>query len=291
MWTSVKELVAWERSVLRREFRAEMWPDALKSHAFYFQDEEFEVKLRHWIEVFEKMASREEGQVALRELPLSVLLRHMLSDIRVAHGDLTGASQVLLGAIAIHDDQAHPHRAPLLLGWEDAFDCRYVKAQQCLRFGRLAVLCSQKLEAEAKAESEAEEGAHGSLRRNQKTELARQGASHARRHLLEAMRLYSDELSEVDRYYATHSVSSAADEGPWRLAISCAYVGAMLLLGEAYRLAGQTTEAAATLGEACMHTVALQEEADASPQLRRLLAGERARAHATLSAMEAFAQA
>jgi len=58
--------------------------------------------------------------------------------------------EALAGAVAT-ESGSDPLRPPLLIGWEDSLSCNYLKAQQCYRLGRLALLAVAENLAAAKA--------------------------------------------------------------------------------------------------------------------------------------------
>jgi len=175
--------------------------------------------------------------------------------------------------------------APLLVGWDDRFDCGYAKAQHCLRLGRVGVFLAKDL-AEAPPKG-AEASPHdaalrlgGATRRRQ---AVQDEAFRARKFLLSAVRLYDKEIDQLGKLSSAPSLSDV-DLELWGLGLCCARMGATALLVEASRILGRSGEAEAALEEAVRESAALQRARLATPRLRRLLAVEHARLQAELSA-------
>lgn len=259
VWSIVCEALALERSALRRGNPASAWPDTMRcvdDSLSQAKAEHLQQQLEFWISALEEALFRGDAVTsdALRALPVGVLLRQLLADLRIALGDVMGACEALVRAVSTGPGLADPFGLPLLVGWEDLLDCGYCRAQQCARFGRIALLA-----------------AHQAVSAGGKTAaMARQGAASARRHLLDARRLY-------DAEYATHSRMSTGcwhDTERWCLVLRCARLGSTALLAEACHLCGRSTEAETALAEALHEAGKLWGHAAATPRLKRLLAAE-----------------
>ena len=151
-WKTVLDSISFERSQLRRGFSND-WPDALWSPACLDSQSatEFEVQLTEWIKNLEALADGSDAiRHGLQAMPIAVLLRQLLCDVRIAIGDLPSAARALAGAVAT-ESGADPLRPPLLVGWEDSLSCNYLKAQQCFRLARLALLAVAENHAAAQA--------------------------------------------------------------------------------------------------------------------------------------------
>eukprot|EP00435_Cladocopium_sp_Y103_P047841 s60_g14.t1 len=157
-WKTVLEAISFERTQLRRGF-SNKWPDSLWSPGCLAGlDSEsarevcrIEIQLAEWIKDLEALADGSDViRQGLQAMPVVVLLRQLLCDFRIATGDLPGAATALAGAVAT-ESGADPLRPPLLIGWEDSLSCNYLKAQQCFRLGRLALLAVGESRAAAQA--------------------------------------------------------------------------------------------------------------------------------------------
>ncbi|CAK9033083.1 unnamed protein product [Durusdinium trenchii] len=163
-WKVILDALSFERMQLRRGF-SNQWPDALWSPACLNREAvtELECKLTKCIREIEELADAQDCvRSSLQAMPLGVLLRHLLCDARIAVGDLSCAAKALWGAVT-PEAGADPLQPPLLIVWENCLNCNYLKAQQCLRFGRLAILAAaQSLVAAqvAKVEAYTEELRH-----------------------------------------------------------------------------------------------------------------------------------
>eukprot|EP00438_Fugacium_kawagutii_P005725 Skav230029 [mRNA] locus=scaffold261:288206:289162:- [translate_table: standard] len=150
-WKTVLDAISFERTHLRRGF-SNHWPDVLWSPACLDSESAtaLEIQLAEWIKDLEALADGSDAiRNGLRTMPIAVLLRQLLCDFRIAIGDLKGAARALAGAVAT--ESGDPLRPPLLVGWEDSLSCDYLKAQQCFRLARLALLAVAESCAEAKA--------------------------------------------------------------------------------------------------------------------------------------------
>lgn len=142
-WKVILDALSFERMQLRRGF-SNQWPDALWSPACLNREAvtELECKLTKCIREIEELADAQDCvRSSLQAMPLGVLLRHLLCDARIAVGDLSCAAKALWGAVT-PEAGADPLQPPLLIVWENCLNCNYLKAQQCLRFGRLAILAA-----------------------------------------------------------------------------------------------------------------------------------------------------
>ena len=151
-WMILLDALAFEKEQLRRGF-SNQWPDALWSPACMDREaaSEFERKLTNKIRDIEKAADAQDSiRTSLETVPIAILLRQLLCDARIAVGNLSGAAEALFGAV-IPEAGADPLQPPLLLVWGDSLNCNYLKAQQCLRLGRLAVMAAAESLAAAQA--------------------------------------------------------------------------------------------------------------------------------------------
>ena len=73
-------------------------------------------------------------------LPPDPASRNALSDLRLALGNLHGAAVALAISKSAEPESADPLRPLLLIAWEDALDCDFLKAHHCFRLGRLAII-------------------------------------------------------------------------------------------------------------------------------------------------------
>lgn len=259
-----------ERSLIRRDVRAGRWPDTMWTPAALPNDtlEEIGHRLEGWISAL-RSAGGEDVRAVLRSLPLDANLRQLLADAHVALGDLERAWQVLFEAVNCAPSEGAMTPSPLLVGWEDAWTCRYTQAQQCSRFGRLALLFAER---EAAA-SDLDCGAADDFARHQSGKREKRIAEavrNSRRQLADARRLFAAEIATLP---ADSTEDGAAAE--WRLALRCALFGTNTLLVRALRLAGQEAEARTTAEQARREAADLQMHPSATPQLLRLLVAER----------------
>jgi len=204
---------------------------------------------------------------------VNVLFRQLLGDIRAHQGDNVGACEALLRAVTTGPGLADPKRLPLMIGWAGLFDCGYCKAQQSVRFGRLALL-SAKGSASAIEHMEETTPELRKIRIAKFKETQIEAAAKARRHLLEARGLYDSEMAQVDGLFeSTSCTGPEADE--WRLVLSCARLGTVDLLGEALLLEGRHADAKSSFDEAIRDAARLQNDPCSTPHLQRLLARKR----------------
>lgn len=267
-WATVLDALAFERQHLRRGQHFTQWPDVLWSPQCLGAVEaaEFESRLTNWIQAMEAQADSSDCKTrdAFKALPVSVLLRQLLADARCASGDLVGASKVLAGAVA-KEAGADPLRPPLLIGWEDSLQCNYVKAQQCARLARVALLA-----VEAQPEYASDLPRREALQR----EAVAHAVSSARRLLKDARRLIEVELAEAEQH-ALRQRSALDLEEHWHLALRCSRLLVLEMQATAARLCKSHCEAQGFLRDAVNQTVILQADEAATPRLQRLLAALR----------------
>lgn len=269
-WATVLEALTFERQHLRRGQHFTQWPDVLWSPQCLGPVEaaKFESRLTDWIQAMEAQVDSGDCKTrdALKALPVSVLLRQLLADARCASGDLLGASKILAGAVA-REAGADPLRPPLLIGWEDSLQCNYVKAQQCARLARVALLA---------VEAQPENASNLSCREALQREVVAHAVSSARRLLKDARRLIEAELVAAEQHVLQQQ--SALDlEEHWHLALRCSRVLVLELQATAARLGKSHGDAQGFLRDAADQTVILQADEAATPRLQRLLAALRQR--------------
>lgn len=281
VWATVQEVLACERVMMRHDQRKAKWPDTLRSTSQLGFDEvdELRGKLDQWIGELEA-AGGDDGRAMLRSIPIDVLLRQFLSDAYVASGNLHLARRTLLQAVIGEPSESSHHGAeeiqlaPLLFAWDDKLECGYLKAQQCIRFGRCALLA-----AELGDSSVAESKAPGvqRLRDVERTEMVQRELSSARRQLVEACKLYDAEIASLQAMVADESgLSWGIEEAEeWRLALRCARLGAQALLASVHTRAGNWSEAQTVSDSALHEAMRLQNHPRTTMHLRRLLAAER----------------
>lgn len=278
-WATVLEALAFERQHLRRGQHFTQWPDVLWSPQCLEKVEAagFESRLTGWVQAMEAEAERSTGTTrdALKALPVSALLRQLLADTRCASGDFSGASKALAGAVA-KEAGADPLRPPLLIGWEDSLQCNYVKAQQCARLARVALLA---------VEAQPEYAAEFPLREGMQREAVAGAVSAARRLLKDARRLMDVELVEAEQH-ALQQLSAMDLEEHWHLALRCSRLLVLEMQATAARLSNSRGEAKGFLREAMDQTVILQADEFATPRLQRLLAARRQKLVQKLSYLE-----
>lgn len=272
------EAVAVERELLRHPDWSPTWPDVLRSPPCFEPAEALEVEqqLRKRVEDLEHRAlhSDQETQAGLRAVPVLVALRHSLADFRLAAGDLAGACEALAAAVACEGDGKDPLSTPLAVGWDRSVDCPYVKAQQSLRFGHLALLAARDQAAQAAgAEAKYYTASLARLKKAAFTDAAKRGALTARRHLQAASKSY-EELLKLEP-------TGSPEEPLWTLVLRCAHCQSLGMLAEARLLLEEGhAEAAKLLQMAIAEALAVQHEPLASARLARLLAREVARLRA-----------
>eukprot|EP00812_Abedinium_dasypus_P011535 NODE_5090_length_613_cov_310.503584.p1 GENE.NODE_5090_length_613_cov_310.503584~~NODE_5090_length_613_cov_310.503584.p1 ORF type:complete len:155 (+),score=38.40 NODE_5090_length_613_cov_310.503584:3-467(+) len=135
----------------------------------------------------------------------------------------------------------------------------YVKAQQCVRFARLAMIAGH--------------------------------AMRARRHLVSALPLYDSELAGLPDEVDGTSTTSVAE---WRLVLQCGRYGATSLLGAACRAEGRLDEALRALQDALQqldNIVAGLGASTGTPRLQRILGFERSQLSRELKRVTALVAA
>eukprot|EP00927_Polykrikos_kofoidii_P050268 TRINITY_DN44183_c0_g1_i1.p1 TRINITY_DN44183_c0_g1~~TRINITY_DN44183_c0_g1_i1.p1 ORF type:complete len:532 (+),score=77.76 TRINITY_DN44183_c0_g1_i1:39-1598(+) len=341
---AVTDAVEFERRVLRRTQRHRHWPDTILAAPGtpYANFDELKRGLVERIGRLDLWRPKDGHQInhalwILREWPLDVLLYQLLSDVFAGFGEADAAGRALLEAVGLPQPPPEPevaardfkhaglHRFPLLIGWEETIDCKYVKAQHCLRFSRFA-LCA--ILAEMGVEIPAGELLHirpadgcvaledrkpplrkwpdspvfgdfvgrtgfGPSFDERLRKALEEKVSRARRHLVDARRMYEGELQDLVKLWQWQSKElescwgggGAVLFGPqeyeeWNLILHCAHFAATALLAVAYRLSGALggsgadREAQTLLSEALRHGAELRKNPAACPRLRRLLAAE-----------------
>ncbi|CAK9033075.1 Protein disulfide isomerase-like 2-1 [Durusdinium trenchii] len=266
-WKVILDALSFERMQLRRGF-SNQWPDALWSPACLNREAvtELECKLTKCIREIEELADAQDCvRSSLQAMPLGVLLRHLLCDARIAVGDLSCAAKALWGAVT-PEAGADPLQPPLLIVWENCLNCNYLKAQQCLRFGRLAILAAaQSLVAAqvAKVEAYTEELRH--RREAQHVDRARRALRSARSLLRDASRLYKAEMESEKLHLLDH-------EDEWSLALQCGHLLALQLEAEASRmLECPPDEVKIILSTGIQLSNAIQASSAATARLQRLV--------------------
>jgi len=63
-----------------------------------------------------------------------------MADALIAMGEIELAKRTLFEAIIVGESASKNTIMPYVVGWDTAFACSYTKAQQCARFGRLALM-------------------------------------------------------------------------------------------------------------------------------------------------------
>jgi len=273
VWQAALEMLAAERSLLRRGLRATHWPCTLRGAGA--DDEVVVAHLHSWIEKVEALGDTiedEDAREALREFPLAVLLRHALADRYAAAGDLRRATEVLVRAVSTGPGCSHPHDTPLLLCWEGNIRCGFVRAHQCLRFGRVALLSARSLLLGAHEDAQAYTPELRARRAAERGSAVEKAAGWARRHLVAARSLFDAELSGASALSEASSWTQT-DASLWSLALRCARLEGLLLLAEALPLAGRHKEAEDVGSEAKRESAVLQADPWAAPRLRQVLAG------------------
>lgn len=317
----VCEAVSLERSALRRGLRSRRWPHPLRSPASLPQDESEEFRRRVG-ELLERLAAQRHRNSsldnALREWPLDALLAQLLADTyRGTAADDEGFSQAaraLLGAVGVRGPaadilpQGRAARFPLLAGWQDAFLCRYVQAEQCVRFAWLTLnTAAGEIESELglKAPRPRADGDVESQSLVERRILCisrwpwasvcpratalEETLAGVRRHLVAAVKLYDEELQSVR---SGDAVSLAATpRAEWHMVLCCARFRASMLLAPTWRWLALAASAArrsaeavrareqaqVALAHAMREASVLQGKCEAPPRLRRLLAAEQRR--------------
>ncbi len=95
-WTTVLDAISFERAHLRRG-SSNQWPDALWSPACLSSEaaSSLEVQVTNFITHLDALADGSDAiRCGLHAMPIAVLLRQLLCDLRMATGDLRGAARV-----------------------------------------------------------------------------------------------------------------------------------------------------------------------------------------------------
>lgn len=279
-WSIVLDALQFERQELHRGLTSAHWPDALWSPECLGAQaaKEFDVLLTKRVKDLETLADERDDatRAALHALPVGVHLRQLLCDTRCAAGNLTAAAEALAGAV-VKEQGADPLCPPMLFGWEGSLDCKYLRAQHCLRLGRLAVLGAVREVAAAEAFQSA--GTALDLRKASLCrEASRKAATAARRLLKDARKLYEEEISSLGRQQTLDL------EEEWSLALRCGRLLTMELQSQAAALAGEVSEV--FLQEAIDESIRLQADDAATQRLQRLLSSMR---HVLTSKLKALA--
>jgi hypothetical protein len=235
----VHEMVSYERSAWRRDVRSEVWPDTSRPSSSLSPDEvtDLQARLNDWIAKLE-VAGNGEMHAVCKLLPLDVHIRHIIADALMAMGESELAKRTLFEAIIIGESASQNTIMPYVVGWDTAIACCYTKAQQCARFARLAVIDED--------------------------------FSQARRHCLDALKLYGAELDALPKEVTPDAPRTAE----WRLILQCACLGVRVLLAAVRFGEGRLKEAKAAVEEALKEAAAIQNDSGASPQLKRMVAHE-----------------
>jgi len=266
-WTTVLDAISFERAHLRRG-SSNQWPDALWSPACLSSEaaSSLEVQVTDFITHLDALADGSDAiRCGLHAMPIAVLLRQLLCDLRMATGDLRGAARALAGAVAT-ESGSDPLRPPLLIGWEDSLSCNYLKAQQCYRLGRLALLAVAENSAAAKvAKEEAYTHELRQRREAQHADLARGALLSARPLLRDAARLYKVELESTD-------LKLLDKEEEWRLALQCCLLLTLQLEAEVCEmLESPADEVKKILSKAIQLSVTVQACPAATARCQRLV--------------------
>lgn len=289
LWRIMSEISVWERSVLRRNRRGQIWPDTMLAPGALSRDQVEEVKLHieRWTFALEDLDDIGNTRATLRWLPIHLALRQLVADALIAAGENHEARWELLLVVGAASLDKKPEvrvgqaqYAPPRIGWDDCCKCDLVKAQQCVRFGRLAVISAQ--EAAAMPDSQEYTPELCRIRDKQHHNTLSEEVASAIRHLTDARKLYKAELLVLAKLseqqasrpsgscvWGTHEMTSL------RMAMRCGYLGATGLLAASYSLGGRTSQAHATYDEAIRDSSVLLGDAGATPRLQRLLAAER----------------
>jgi len=290
-WRIVSEIVVWERNVLRRCSRGQEWPDTMLSPAVLSRDQVEELK-----GIVERCTTALEDlddinslslRTTLQLLPVDFVLQQLIADALMAAGETEEARYALLLVVGAATHEKKPELrvgqaqfAPPRIGWDDRCKCDYVKAQQCARFGRLAVISAQAIAAQPDAEEYTPELTR--LRSEQRRTALTQELASGQRHLIDARKLYKAELAALTRLSEQQAngptgnyLFGAREVNSFRIALRCGYLGATALLASIYSLGGRIAETHATYDEAIRDASALLCDAAATPHLQRLLAAER----------------
>ena len=143
-WEAVLEAVSFERKHLKRGSSSN-WPDSfwspaclntLRPDSVNQLDEELSL-------VLPRFDASKCAEDSFRALPAAVFMRQLLSDVRLARGNLHGAAVALAISKSAEPESADPLRPLLLIAWEDALDCNFLKAHHCFRLGRLAIVAAK----------------------------------------------------------------------------------------------------------------------------------------------------
>jgi len=297
LWAIFGEVVSWERQVLRREARKQQWPDILRSPAALTKDEveDLRRRLEEWknsVELIDGNYSR----ATLQLVPIDLLVQQLLADALAATGELQKARVVLVEAVANASFESSAGReqfAPPRIGWDDRFSCAFTKAEQCVRFGRLSLL-SAKAAVSAGPSTEYTPELR-KLRDAEQRSTIEKELQTARRHLVDARKLYDEELAELaglTTSFAAHdktfsspnpnvvpwpSLWGVKDAAVFRLALRCGRLGAVSSLALTYGMLQRRAESNAAYEEALREVTAMlseASEAEMTPGLRRLLSLE-----------------
>eukprot|EP00439_Symbiodinium_sp_Y106_P060307 s322_g8.t3 len=140
-WRLVLEALSFERKHFKRG-SSNTWPDGFLSPACLSSRDELlqlDAELTSLLPRFDAMDAP-VCEDSLRALPAAVFMRQLLSDLRLALGNLHGAAVALAISKSAEPESADPLRPLLLIAWEDALDCDFLKAHHCFRLGRLAII-------------------------------------------------------------------------------------------------------------------------------------------------------
>lgn len=289
-WTIMSEIVSWERSVLRRNTRGRQWPDTMLSPAVMIRDQIDELKgrLDQWRAAFEDADGTDRIRATLQLLPVDFALQQLVADALTAAGETEEARWALLLAVGAASPEKQPgirigeaQYAPPRIGWDDRCKCHYTKAQQCVRFGRLALFTAHGIACQPEGQEYTAELSNLRAKQN-RTALSLEVGS-ARRHLTDARKLYKAELAELAKLFEQNGgalstgscLFSTGDMSSFRLVLRCGYLGATALLAAAYSLDGRSAEAHSFYDEAIREASVLMGDGACTPRLQRLLAAER----------------
>jgi hypothetical protein len=280
--------MSWERNNLRKHSRSQMWPETMLSPAVMNRDQVDELKhnVKQWTQALEDLDAAPGSRMILKHVPVDFALQQLVADALVSSGEVKEAQWALLLVVGAASPEKEPdvlvgqaQFAPPRVGWDDRCYCDLVKAQQCMRFGRLAVISAQKLSRLPTGQEYTPELCK--LRENQRQNALIQEIASGQRHLVDARKLYKAELLTLEKLGEEQDNTpvgnclGASERRILRTALRCGHLGATGLLASIYAMGGKATQAQATYEEALRESTSLLVEAAGMPLLRRLLTAER----------------
>jgi len=270
-WRLVLEALSFERKHFKRG-SSNTWPDGFLSPACLSSRDELlqlDAELTSLLPRFDAMDAP-VCEDSLRALPAAVFMRQLLSDLRLALGNLHGAAVALAISKSAEPESADPLRPLLLIAWEDALDCDFLKAHHCFRLGRLAII-SANAELLVAQELRNASPTKLQLRRAADHETAAANAALAARRLLQdAHRLFEEQIA-LHGQEGLHQKTLDMEE-EWGISLRCGLLMTMLTQVQAFELLNRIDDKERTLSAAIKLSISLQAEREASPRLQRLLA-------------------